>query len=115
MQKICLWVLIIVIIASLAACTKPASGDVLQSGKPRITSPDVSAADLVILVNGNSAFAFDLYQALRNEDGNIFYSPYSISLALAMTYAGARGETEQQDGRYPSVHSTSKPSASVVQ
>jgi serpin B len=48
------------------------------------------------LVAGNSAFAFDLYQALSVEDGNLFYSPYSISLALAMTYAGARRETEQQ-------------------
>jgi serpin B len=61
-----------------------------------VTSPDVSEADLATLVNGNSAFAFDLYQALRGAEGNLFYSPYSISLALAMTYAGARGETEQQ-------------------
>ena len=53
-------------------------------------------ADLAILVNENSDFAFDLYQALNKEDDNIFYSPYSISLALAMTYAGARGETAQQ-------------------
>jgi serpin B len=49
------------------------------------------------VVAGNSAFALDLYQVLRQQsDGNLFYSPYSISLALAMTYAGARGETEQQ-------------------
>jgi serpin B len=50
------------------------------------------------LVEGNSAFAFDLYGRLAEEHGddNLFYSPYSISLALAMTYAGARGETEQQ-------------------
>ena len=49
------------------------------------------------LVDGNSAFAFDLYHALREtSDGNLFYSPYSISLALAMTYGGARGETERQ-------------------
>ncbi|SVD91424.1 uncharacterized protein METZ01_LOCUS444278, partial [marine metagenome] len=35
-----------------------------------------------------------LYQSLRSDaEGNFFYSPYSISLALAMTYAGARGET----------------------
>ena len=61
-----------------------------------MTSPEVAPADLAGLVAGNSAFAFDLYQALRAEDGNLFYSPYSISLALAMTYAGARGETEQQ-------------------
>ena len=48
------------------------------------------------MVGGNSNFAFDLYQNLRGADGNLFYSPYSISLALAMTYAGARGETERQ-------------------
>jgi serpin B len=71
-------------------------GGVLRSEKPRVTSPDVAEADLAELVPGNSAFAFDLYQAIREKDGNLFYSPYSISLALAMTYAGARGETEQQ-------------------
>ncbi|NDJ76169.1 MAG: serpin family protein [Chloroflexi bacterium] len=46
------------------------------------------------LVAGNNAFAFDLYQALRSEEGNRFFSPYSISAALAMTYGGARGDTE---------------------
>ena len=40
--------------------------------------------------------AFDLYHALRGREGNLFYSPHSISLALAMTHAGARGETERQ-------------------
>ena len=68
----------------------------LQSEKQRVTSPDLAPSDMRDLVAGNSAFAFDLYQALSAEDGNLFYSPYSISLALAMTYAGARGETEQQ-------------------
>jgi serpin B len=67
-----------------------------QSDKQRVISPDVVASDLTELVRGNSAFAFDLYQALSAEDGNLFYSPYSISLALAMTYAGARTETEKQ-------------------
>ncbi|GAG49042.1 unnamed protein product, partial [marine sediment metagenome] len=47
-----------------------------------MTSPDVAASDLTDLVNRNSAFAFDLYQALSEEDSNLFYSPYSISLAL---------------------------------
>ena len=67
-----------------------------QSNKQRVISPSVVASDLTELVGGNSAFAFDLYQALSEKDGNLFYSPYSISLALAMTYAGARTETEQQ-------------------
>ena len=48
------------------------------------------------LVEGNTAFALDLYQQLRQEEGNLFFSPYSISTALAMTYAGARGVTEAQ-------------------
>lgn len=61
-----------------------------------MTSPDVAAPELAGLVEGNSAFAFDLYHILSQEDGNLFYSPYSISLALAMTYAGAQGETERQ-------------------
>jgi len=66
------------------------------SDKQRVTLPNVAASDLAELVQGNSAFAFYLYQALQAEDGNLFYSPYSISLALAMTYAGARTETEKQ-------------------
>jgi serpin B len=49
-----------------------------------------------MLVEENSAFAFDLYQLLRQENDNVFFSPYSISQALAMTYAGARGDTEKQ-------------------
>jgi serpin B len=48
------------------------------------------------LVEGNTTFALDLYRALREEEGNLFFSPYSISAALAMTCAGARGETETQ-------------------
>jgi serine protease inhibitor len=48
------------------------------------------------LVTGNTEFALDLYAKLRTEEGNLFLSPYSISTALAMTYAGARGETERQ-------------------
>jgi serpin B len=52
------------------------------------------------LVDDNSTFALDLYAELRqaadNEGRNIFFSPYSVSQALAMVYAGAAGETAGQ-------------------
>src|SRR5262249_42505666 len=49
--------------------------------------------DSVALVKGDNTFACDLYHKLSEKDGNLFFSPYSISNALAMTYAGARGQT----------------------
>ncbi len=49
------------------------------------------------LVAGNTDFALKLYQQLRvSQSGNLFFSPYSISTALAMLYAGAKGDTEAQ-------------------
>lgn len=51
------------------------------------------AADVV---KGNNTFALQLYHKLCATDGNLFFSPYSISSALAMTYAGASGETADQ-------------------
>ena len=69
----------------------------LQSDKGRITEPDFTREERNGLVAGNSAFALDFYRRLSDDsDGNLFFSPYSISVALAMTYAGAAGETAAQ-------------------
>ena len=62
-------------------------------GKPFETG---SPADTATIVAGNRRFALDLYNRLRTAEGNLFFSPYSISAALAMTCAGARGTTEKQ-------------------
>ena len=51
------------------------------------------------VVEGNNKFALQLYAKLRAREGNLFFSPYSISTALAMTYAGARSQTEAQMAR----------------
>jgi serpin B len=81
---------------TLAACAPSASLNVAQSNKSREMNPTAAEGDVANLVDGNNAFAFDIYNTLRAQNGNLILSPYSISLALAMTYAGARGETESQ-------------------
>ncbi len=48
------------------------------------------------IIEGNNKFALGLYRVLQGRQGNLFLSPYSISTALAMTYAGACGTTQEQ-------------------
>ena len=66
----------------LTACAKDQSGNDFMA-----VPPD--------LVAGNTAFALDLYHRLAVLEGNLFFSPHNLSTALAMTHAGARGETER--------------------
>ena len=80
----------------LSACGHSPSANMAQSSLKRIASPNVPSADSQTLVDGNNAFALDIYRTLSAQDGNLILSPFSMSLALAMTYAGARGETESQ-------------------
>ena len=91
--------LIGLLLLSLAVgCVRPNRHiQVVRADAARVTRPDVPAQELAELVRGNNGFAVDLYRALREqESGNFFYSPFSISIALAMTWAGARGETERE-------------------
>jgi serpin B len=63
---------------------------------PSLAREQVARSDMPALAQGNNQFAFDLYGKLQADKGNLFYSPYSISTALAMTSAGAKGETLAQ-------------------
>jgi serpin B len=67
-----------------------------RSDKVRATAPALEAGDAATLATDNRHFAWDLYQAVRTTPGNLVFSPASISLALAMTYGGARGTTATQ-------------------
>jgi len=76
--------------------TPPATVGELHSARARDRNPLVTTDQLQELVTGNSAFAFHLYQQLGREPGNLFFSPYSISMVLAMAGAGAKNVTAAQ-------------------
>lgn len=79
------------------ASKPPVAPEQALSLKQRVTTPAVSDADRKALADGNRAFAFDLYAALAKPDAsNLFFSPHSVSSALAMTYAGAKNKTADQ-------------------
>jgi len=93
-KRIVMFIMTAAALLSLVSCSdRPQAA---RSEKPRVTSPSVPESDQDALAEGNIEFALDLYQVLREEEGNLVYSPHSISVALAMVYAGARGDTEQQ-------------------
>lgn len=69
---------------------------VAKSSLARVTDPQVSTADGTALAAGNQAFAIDAYRKLAAEKSNLVFSPASISIALAMTYAGAVGTTASE-------------------
>jgi serine protease inhibitor len=75
---------------------EPAAVPDVRSNVSRETALDIAPATVDDLVAGNNRFACDLFQAVAQEEGNLLFSPYSISAALAMTYAGARSETAVQ-------------------
>lgn len=62
----------------------------------RDSNPEVNEEALQSLVDGGNTFAFDTFHQLRQGEGDLFFSPFSISQALGMTFAGARNDTEAQ-------------------
>ncbi|MFA6887983.1 MAG: serpin family protein [Candidatus Woesearchaeota archaeon] len=81
---------IILIICFLASCTLNQTVEPIILNESEATVEGVAA-----VVVANNQFAFELFSQIDNED-NIFFSPYSISTALAMTYEGARGSTAEE-------------------
>ena len=104
-------VLLLVLVGSLVGCktsdehkanktavgdASSAVGDVTPAPAGGAVKDGAPTADPAALVPGNTQFALNLYDRLRSRKGNLFLSPYSISSALAMTYAGARGNTAKE-------------------
>jgi serpin B len=82
----------VALLAILAACGDPMASDI--TGLPRpLTQAEVA------LVRADNAFAFKVFQAIANSagpDSNLFISPLSASMALAMAYNGAAGVTQTE-------------------
>src|SRR6266478_7866962 len=79
-------------------CMKPLISLLITSLVPLLAAwaaeiPTTAAPDQAKVAQDNNAFAIELYRQLRKQSGNLFFSPESISTALAMTYAGARADT----------------------
>jgi serpin B len=89
-QRKAFWRLGVILLAAAGLFPVPASG-----------LPKVTAATGVVA--GNNQFAWKLYQTIaaapENQGQNIFFSPYSLTTALTMTYAGSRGKTAGQMAR----------------
>lgn len=63
-----------------------------------VAASEKDKPNIQAVVTGNSEFALDLYKKIGETETNknIFFSPFSISTALSMTYAGAKGNTAKQ-------------------
>ncbi len=91
-------VIAIIVVAAVAVVTAglflyPFSPD----SPPSADDSGSTSGGVQTVVDANNQFAFELYSELdKNQDGNMFYSPYSISSALVMTYEGAKGQTAEE-------------------
>jgi len=84
--------------AALVACGGSESGSEGEAEQQARVERQITerTAELAPVVDGNNSFAWSLYDVLRAEPGNRFFSPFSLYAALSMTYGGARGETATQ-------------------
>ncbi len=68
-----------------------------REGKISLPELKLKPADINNVVDANNQFALDYYSKLKEKySGNIFFSPFSISIALAMIYEGAKGQTAEE-------------------
>jgi serpin B len=80
----------------LAGCTEEPDAPVMKQPVSFADDQNATSEGVLSVVNGSNQFAFDFYSQIKAGGGNIFFSPYSISVALAMTSEGARRKTAEE-------------------
>jgi len=83
MKKISIAILTFILAFALFGCTVP------------VDIPEPNKEDIANIIEANNQFALDLYSQFK-DDKNMFFSPWSISTALTMTYEGAKGQTAEE-------------------
>jgi serpin B len=91
-------IFLIVLMLTFVSCDSDSTNSsITQSNLKRDLSPQASKQQIKTLTLNNNKFAFKMFEKLHKpEVENLFFSPYSISEALVMTYAGAKGETKNE-------------------
>ncbi|MFH1391972.1 MAG: serpin family protein [Candidatus Diapherotrites archaeon] len=87
---------LIIVLAVLAVFLSGCTDNPAPNSVPNTDDSEVTPEGIQNVVNSNNQFALELYSEFKEENDNLFFSPYSISTALAMTYEGARGETAEE-------------------
>lgn len=99
--NICMFAFFFLCVIAVGGChskdsaqPQPPMGNEVRSSIPRDTNPQVSDADLAAVVGSNTDFALKAFGQINTDpDTNAVFSPYSITLAVALAAAGARGTT----------------------
>lgn len=97
MKQILILSLLLVVVVAVGAVSVVYLFPYPPHQPPRVNDTAATPEGVQRVVEANNQFAFDLYAELSKEDQkNLFFSPYSISTALAMTFEGAQGATAEE-------------------
>jgi len=93
------WTKLFLLISTAFVCgclSAPESAEADTVVQIHQTDIEKNLTDIELTALANNRFALDLYLELPGEGDNVFFSPWSLSSALAMTYEGARGNTSDE-------------------
>jgi serpin B len=92
-----LLILLVILNLLLTGCINQSKSNYKETQSLADDSESISK-DVTLIVEGNNKFALEMYSKIVDDQENVFFSPYSISLTFAMLYEGARGDTTKEIG-----------------